>query len=77
MTFSFINIAIEADESGHADGNLSNETERQKAPEKESSCVFIRINLDEENFNIFKEIIKYTSTLKNQLKKSLVDDLSE
>ena len=69
MTFSFINIAIEVDESGHADGNLSNETERQKAPEKESSCVFIRINLDEENFNIFKEISKMHKHIKKSTKK--------
>ena len=51
-------LAIEVDELGHADRNLSNEIERQKALEKELDCVFIRINLDEENFNIFKEINK-------------------
>ena len=62
-------LAIEVDESGHADGNLSNETERQKAPEKESSCVFIRINLDEENFNIFKEISKMHKHIKKSTKK--------
>ena len=45
-------FAIEVDELGHADRNLSNETERQKALEKELDCVFIRINPDEENFNI-------------------------
>ena len=40
-------LAIEADELGHADRNLSNEIERQKALEKELDCVFIRINPDE------------------------------
>ena len=54
-------LAIEVDELGHADRNLSNEVERQK----ELDCVFIRINPDVENFNIFKEISKYTDTLKN------------
>ena len=34
-------LAIEVDELGHADRNLSNETERQKALEKELYCVFI------------------------------------
>ena len=51
-------LAIEVDELGHADRNLSNEIERQKALEKELDCVFIRINPDEKNFNIFKEINK-------------------
>ena len=47
-------LAIEVDELGHADRNFSNETERQKALEKKLDCMFIRINPDEENFNIFK-----------------------
>ena len=51
-------LATEIDELGHADRNLSNETERQKVLEKELYCVFIRINPDEENFSSFKEINK-------------------
>ena len=51
-------LAIEVDELGHADRNLSNEIERQKALEKKLDCVFITINPDKENFNIFKEINK-------------------
>ena len=58
-------IEVEVDELGHADRNLSNEVERQKALGKELDCVFIRINPDQENLNIFKEIPKYTDTLKN------------
>ena len=34
-------LAIEVDELGHGDRNLSNETERQKALEKKLYCVFI------------------------------------
>ena len=48
--------AIEVDELGHTDTNLSNEIERQKALEKELDCVFIRTNPDEKKFYIFKEI---------------------
>ena len=33
-------LAIEVDELGHADRNLGNETERQKALEKELDCVY-------------------------------------
>ena len=59
MIFIFINkLPTEVDELGHVDGNLNNETERQKALEKELNCVFIRINPDEKDFNIFKEIKK-------------------
>ena len=59
LIFIFINkLPTEVDELGHVDGNLNNETERQKALEKEINCVFIRINPDEKDFNIFKEIKK-------------------
>ena len=37
-------LAIEVDELGHADRNLNNETERQKALETELDCVFITIS---------------------------------
>ena len=73
------------DQLGDADRNVSNEIERQKTLEKEFSCVFIRINYGEENFNIFKEINKIyrhiKKTTKKQTegstKKSLIDDLSK
>ena len=34
-------FAIEVDELGHADRNLSDEIERQKALEKELDCVYL------------------------------------
>ena len=49
-------LAIEVDELGHVDRNLNNETEREKVLQKKLNCVFIRINPDEKDFNIFKEI---------------------
>ena len=67
-------FAIEVNELGHADRNLSDEIERQKALEKELDCVFIRINPDEENFNIFKEINKINRHIKKLTKYSLIDD---
>ena len=70
-------LATEVVELGHADRNLSNEIERQKAPEKQLECVFIRINRDEENFNIFKEIDKIHRHIEKPTKKSLIDDLSK
>ena len=62
-------LAIEDDELGHADRNLSNETKRQKALKKELDCVFLRINPDEEDFNIFKEIKKIQRHTKKSTKK--------
>ena len=70
---------------GHADKNLSNEIERQKALEKEIDCVFIRINPDKKDFNIFKEINKIHRHIKKSTQKltekstekSLIDDPSK
>ena len=70
-------LAIEVDELGHADRNLSNEIERQKTLEKELDCVFIRINPDGKNFTIFKEINKIHRHIKKSTKNSLTDDLSK
>ena len=77
LYFHKYKFAIEVDEFGHADRNLGNETERQKALEKEHDCVFIRINPAEENFNIFKEIYKIHRHIKISTKQSLVDGLSK
>ena len=70
-------LAIEADELGHTDRNLNYEIERQKALERELDCVFIRINPDEKDFSIFKEINKIHRHIKKSTKKSLIDDLSK
>ena len=70
-------LAIEVDELGHVDRNLNNEIERQKALERELNCVFIRINHDEKNFNVFKEINKIHRHIKKSSKKSLIDKISK
>ena len=85
LYFHKVKIAIEVDELGHAEKNLSNEIERQKALEKEVDCVFMRINPDKKDFNIFKEINKIHRHIKKSsqklteksTKKSLMDDLSK
>ena len=70
LYFHSYKLAIEVDELGHADRNLNYENERQKASERELHCVFIRINPDEENFNIFREINK-THRYINELNKKI------
>ena len=68
-------FAIELDELGHADRNLNNEMEEQNTLERELNCVFIKINHNEKDFNIFKEINKIH--IKKSTKKSLIDNLSK
>ena len=58
LYFHKYKLAIEVDELGHADRNVNNEIERQRALERELNCVFIRIDPDASNFNIFREINK-------------------
>ena len=70
-------LAIEVDESGHNNRNIDYEIQRQKAIEKELGCVFIRINPDEENFNIFRAINKIHRHIKKSTKKSLIDKISK
>ena len=77
LYFHKYKLAIEVDELGHADRGLSNEIERQKALEKLLDCVFIRINPDENNFNIFGEINKIHRHIKKSTKKSFIDDLTK
>ena len=62
-------LAIEVDELGHADINLNNEIERQRALERELDWVFITINPNEKDFNIFKEINKIQRHIKKSTKK--------
>ena len=58
LYFHEYKLAIEVDELVHNDRNIDYEIQRQGAIEKELGCVFIRINPDAEDFNIFKEISK-------------------
>ena len=43
---------MEVDEKGDKDRNIDHEIKRQKAIENDLGCKIIRINPDEENFNI-------------------------
>ena len=84
LYFHKYKLAIEVDELGHADRNINNEIERQRALETELDCVFIRIDPDERNFNMLREINKIYARInqvtKQQIeqktKKSVIDNLS-
>ena len=77
-------LATEIDECNHEDRDINHEIERQKALEKELRCKFIRINPDNEGFNVFKTQNKIFRHIKESnkrlteksIKKSLIDKLS-
>ena len=77
LYFHKYKLAIEVDELGHNDRNIDYEIQRQKALERELNCVFIRINPDEKDFNIFKEINKIHRHIKKSSKKSLIGKISK
>ena len=77
LYFHECKLAIEVDELGHNDRNINYEVQRQKELERERNCVFIRINLDEKDFNIFKEINKIHRHIKKSSKKSLIGKISK
>ena len=62
LYFHDYKLAIEIDENEQSNRNIEYEIKRQKAIEEELGCEFIRINLEKEDFNIFKvitEILRY------------------
>ena len=83
LYFHKYKIANEVDQLGHNERNIDYEIKMQQALEKELSCVFIRINPDAVDFNIFKEIKKMHRHInqltkqqtKKQTKKSVIDNL--
>ena len=71
LYFHEYKLATEIDELGHNDRNIDYKIPRQRVIEKELGCVFIRINPDAEDFNIFKEINK----IYRHIKISLIDKI--
>ena len=54
LYFHDYKLAVEVDEKSHKDINISHEIQRQRALEKKLGYKFIRIDPDEEDFNISK-----------------------
>ena len=57
--------------------NIDYEIQRQEALERELNCLFIRINPDEKEFNIFKEINKIHRHIKKSSRQYLIDRISK
>ena len=77
LYFHEYELAIEVDELGHNDKSIDYEIQGQKSIEKELGCMFIRINPDEENFNIFRAMNKIHRHIKKSTKKFLIDKISK
>ena len=77
LYFHKYKLATEIDELGHNDGNIDYEIQRHRALERELNFVFIRINPDAVDFNIFREINKIHRHIKKSSKKSLIDKISK
>ena len=77
LYFHKYKLAIEVDELGHSDRNINDEIERQRALERELNCVFIRINPDEPDFNILREINKMHRHIKQLNKAKLKEKQAE
>ena len=77
LYFHKYKLAMEVDEFGHADRNINNEIEKQKALEKELNGVFIRINPDAKDFNILKKINKIPRHIKKFLIGKILKNLLE
>ena len=67
-------LAVEIDEQNHENRNINYEIQRQKAIEKELKFEFIRINLDNENFDVFVKISKIQNHFIESTKKNVIDD---
>ena len=80
LYFHKYKLSVEFDELDHKDRNIGHEIKRQEAIKEKLGCEFIRINPDEENFNIFKVINEIHRQIKELTKKStknsVIDELS-
>ena len=69
-------LAIETDENGYIDRITDYEIKRQKTIEQELGCKFLRIDTDEEDFNIFRTISEIFRHIKQSTKKNLMNKIS-
>ena len=73
-------LAVEIDEKGHTDRDLTFEQNRQEALEKKPNCTFIRINTSKDNFDVDYEasrIQTFISQFKDNKNKKLKDEIEK
>ena len=73
LYFHGYKLAIEIDENGHSHRNIGYEIKKQTAIEQELGCNFIRIDPDQENFDIFRAISEIFRHIKLSTTKTLIN----
>ena len=68
LYFHKYKLAIEVDDLRLKDRNIDYKIQWKKVIKKEPDCVFIRINSDKENFNIFKSVNEIHRHIKKSTK---------
>ena len=68
LYFHKYKLAIEVDDLRLKDRNIDYKIQWKKVIKKEPGCVFIRINSDKENFNIFKSVNEIHRHIKKSTK---------
>ena len=76
MYFYDYNLAKEIDGIGQSDRNIDYKINRQKLIEQELSFKFIRINSDEEGFDIFRTVNEIFRRIKQLSKRTLINKIS-
>ena len=75
LYFHGYKFAIEIHENRHSNRNIDDKIKRQKAIEKLGS-MFIRIDPDKEDFDIFRAINEIFRHIKESTKKTLINKIS-
>ena len=73
-------VAVEIDEKGHTDRDLTFKQKRQEALEKKLNCTFIRINTSKENYDVdykASRIQTFISQFKDNKNKELEDEIKK
>ena len=76
LYFHDYKLTIEIDENRHRDTNINYEFKSQKAIEQEIGCIFIRIDPDKEDFDIFRATIEIFRNIEQLSKKALINKIS-
>ena len=77
MYFSQHKLEVENHEKGQKERDGHKEQERENTINKHLGFKFVRINLDEKDYDIFTEISKIHDHIETSSKKSLIDKISK
>ena len=76
LYFQDYKLTIEIDGNGLSEKNVAYEIKRQIAIEQQLGCMFIRIDTDKKDFDIFDDIFEVFRHIKQLTKKTLINKIS-